>query len=42
MSPGEVGGVEEIRDLVVEVGVWVGERGELGVEHVEGVGGGHG
>ena len=42
-AAGEVGGVEEVWDLVVvEVGVGVGEGGELGVENVEGVGGGHG
>lgn len=42
MSAREVGRVEEIRDLVVDVGIRVGEGWELRVEHVEGVGGRHG
>jgi hypothetical protein len=40
MGAREIGGVDEVGDLVVDVGVRVGEGGELGIEHVEGVGGG--
>ena len=41
LCAGKIGGIEEVGELVVEVGAWVGEGGQLVVKHMEGVVDGH-